>query len=148
MPDDVAAELRHAARAITNESRSPALQLVVRRAKEVINTVGHRLPGLAPMNPCHVHPDDLAELGLTGGDLVRVVSAHGAVQTVVAPDATLRRGVVSLTHGFGDLPGEDDDPFAQGANTNRLLSVADDLQAISAMPRMSAVPVTITAAAS
>ena len=61
----------------------------------------------------------------------------------------MRRGVVSITHGFGRLPADQDADVTNesvGANVNMLLSRTVDLQSISAMPRMSAVPVTITAA--
>jgi len=60
----------------------------------------------------------------------------------VDADASMRRGVVSMTHAFGGLPG-DDDPLVHGVNTGRLISLDNELQPISAMPRMSAVPVTI-----
>ena len=45
-----------------------------------------------------------------------------------------------MTHGFGDLPGLDDDPREFGANPSRLLS-STSLQPIVGMPHMTAVPV-------
>jgi anaerobic selenocysteine-containing dehydrogenase len=152
IPTDVADEL---ARALQASTRSVAdqrpFQLVVRRAKETMNTLGKNLPDLPPtaMNPCSVHPDDLAALGLTDGAAVSVASDHGRVQCCALSDDSMRRGVVSITHGFGRLPVDQDaDATGEsvGANVNMLLSMTVDLQSISAMPRMSAVPVTITAA--
>ena len=55
---------------------------------------------------------------------------------------TLRRGVASMTHGFGG-PGPADALERGGASTNRLLSPTENLQSISGMPMMTAVPVTI-----
>lgn len=149
MPDDVADEL---ARAHTALAAAPApefpFRLVVRRSKEVMNSLGHRLPGLVrlPQNPCFVHPDDLEALGLSEGALAQIQSRNGHIVAVVHADASMRPGVVSMSHSFGGLPGDDDDPLLHGANVNRILSVDDDLQTISAMPLMSAVPVAISAA--
>ena len=90
--------------------------------------------GADGINPCSLHPDDLAALGLREGDAVELASAHGTVRAVVAADATLRPGVVSLTHGF------------EAANAAHLVSGTEDLQTINAMPLMTALPVTVRAA--
>jgi anaerobic selenocysteine-containing dehydrogenase len=150
MPADVAAELAQALRAATHPAgEARPFHMVVRRAKETMNTLGKHLPGLPPttMNPCSVHPDDLAELGLADGASVSVTSDHGSLRCFAHSDASLRRGVVSITHGFGRLPAVAGEPGADsvGANVNMLLSMTADLQTISAMPRMTAVPVTIAA---
>lgn len=146
-PPDVAAELARALRRerIPVASSDGRSLLAVRRILGVMNTVGRRIPGFAPTahNPCRVHPDQLAELGVAGGDLLEVRSAHGRVVAVAEPDDTLRVGVVTMTHCFGDLPGADDDPLAYGVNPGRLLSMSDTAEDINAMPRMTAVEVTI-----
>lgn len=145
-PADVVAELQalaeHLLRPHLDDGR---LLLVVRRVKEVMNSTGTQLPALVrtPPNPCHVHPDDLARLGLADGAEVTVTSDHGRVTTWVRADATLRPGVASMTHGFGGAG--DRDPHGAGASTNRLLSATADLQPISGMPLMSAVPVALAA---
>jgi anaerobic selenocysteine-containing dehydrogenase len=90
-----------------------------------------------------VHPDDLGELGLAEGSMVRLTSKHGSVEAVIHPDATMRRGAASMTHCYGGLPGQEDDPLQYGTNPSRLLSIDSDLQSISMMPHMSAVPITI-----
>ena len=146
-PPDVAAEL---AAALSGErlqaSAARPFRLVVRREKETINTLGRRLPGLpqTPYNPCHMHPDDAAKLPAHAGDTVEIVSDHGRLRAVLALDSTLRPGVLSMTHCYGDLPGHDDDPHAFGANPGRLLSLDHDTETINAMPRMTAVPVSVT----
>jgi anaerobic selenocysteine-containing dehydrogenase len=91
-----------------------------------------------------MHPDDLAELGLAGGDLAEIRSARAAIVAVVEPDEGLRRGLVSITHGFGGLPGEDDDDVRRlGSNVGRLLSAVDDLQPYTYQPMMSNIPVSV-----
>jgi anaerobic selenocysteine-containing dehydrogenase len=119
--------------------------LAVRRLKHVINSTGTQIASLVARaaNPCFVHPRDLTRLGLIEGDEIVVTSAHGSVRSIARTDDTLRPGVVSLTHGFG---GPAADGGSIGANTNALLSATENLQAISAMPLLTAVPVTLAAA--
>ena len=68
---------------------------------------------------------------------------HGRVEAVIEADDTMRRGDASMTHCYGGLPGEEDDPLIYGTNPCRLLSIAQDLQPISLMPHISAVPISI-----
>jgi len=63
---------------------------------------------------------------------------------VAAADATLRRGVIAIAHGFGTLPDEEGDPRSDGAQTNRLICSTRDRETINAMPRMSGIPVNIS----
>ncbi|HEX5588343.1 MAG TPA: molybdopterin-dependent oxidoreductase [Acidimicrobiia bacterium] len=136
LADDVARELRVALDdclgAAATRRRRPFL-LTVRRSKQAMNSLEPRAPGDEPENPCFVHPDDLAMLGVRDGDLVDVTSDHGAITTVAAADHTLRTGVVSMTHARAPSPA-------------RLLSLVEHRQPVSLMPWMTAVPVTITAA--
>ena len=77
---------------------------------------------------------------------VEVVSRNGAVRARVRPDPDLRRGVVSLTHGFGDLPRKRAKYEDVGANANELLSLDDAArESINAMPHMTGIPVAIRA---
>ena len=48
-----------------------------------------------------MHPEDLAALALTDGQLVEVRAAVGSVRIPVQATETMMRGVVSLPHGFG-----------------------------------------------
>src|SRR3546814_15738038 len=59
---------------------------------------------------------------------------------VCSSDLTVRRGVISMSHGFGGLP-EDGDYRVNGSVTNQLISLDRDCQTINAMPRMSGIPV-------
>jgi anaerobic selenocysteine-containing dehydrogenase len=143
LADDVEQELLDALDALVRapEPTRPYL-LVVRRSKHAMNSLGRRVPIGLPYNPCFAHPDDLAELGVAGGELLVLTSDHGTITVVASADPTLRRGVLSITHCYGSLPGDDDDPRQFGANPARLLSLTQHRQPISLMPWMSAVPVT------
>jgi anaerobic selenocysteine-containing dehydrogenase len=147
LADDVHGELRAAFDGLGQaRGTERPFRLVVRRSKNVMNSLGRRVPIGPAYNPCGAHPDDLAALGVADGDLLELTSDHGAVTVVASADDTLPRGVLSLTHCYGDLPGDDSDPRRFGANPARLLSLTEHLQPISLMPWMSAVPVTATRA--
>src|SRR5262249_4334572 len=147
VPDDVHAELRAAFDELgrARDMRRP-YRLVVRRSKNVMNSLGKRVPIGLPYNPCGAHPDDLAALRVADGGLLELTSDPRPITVVASADDTLPRGVLSLTHCYGDLPGDDVDPRRAGANPARLLSLTEHLQPISLMPWMSAVPVTATRA--
>lgn len=148
MPRDVASELAEVLRETTvlDAARSGfSHRLIVRRMREVQNTMYHLLPSIrrrAPYNPAYMHPDELKALGLQDGDEIEIVSPHGCIPAIVAADETLRAGVVSMSHGWGGLPDESATYAAVGSSTN-LLTSCDDRDRINAMPTMSAVPVKI-----
>lgn len=48
-----------------------------------------------------MHPDDIAEYGLTAGRHAELVSRVGKVRAVVESDTDMMQGVVSLPHGWG-----------------------------------------------
>jgi anaerobic selenocysteine-containing dehydrogenase len=149
LPPDVADELRRAfddaaASADADGPRERPFMLINRRNRDSMNSVGRRQAGARySYNPCFVHPDDLADLGVDAGTLVMLTSKHGSMHAVVQPDATMRRGAASMTHCYGGLPDLEADPLRYGSNPSRLLSIDSDLQEISMMPHMSAVPISI-----
>jgi anaerobic selenocysteine-containing dehydrogenase len=123
--------------------------LIPRRENRVINSTGRTLPGLMrgrSYNPAFMHPDDLARLGVSAGDLVSISSEHDSVTGVVEADPDLRPGVVSMSHGFGGNPGDDEDPRVDGANTNRLLRTDTEFDRVTGIPRMGALPVAVVPA--
>ena len=138
---DVATEIAAALTPATASSTRP-FQLIVRRNKESMNTLGRRIVG-SRHNPLHVHPDDLATLAISEGDLVDIESDHGQIRGVAATDTTSKPGVLSMTHCYGDLPGQDEDPLRYGANPARLLSHEVGIQSINAMPQMTAIPLSV-----
>jgi NADH-quinone oxidoreductase subunit G len=58
----------------------------------------------APKPYLALHPDDLAELGLTGGDTVRVNLSGEVRQLQVMVLPSLARGLAGLPVGLPDLP--------------------------------------------
>jgi anaerobic selenocysteine-containing dehydrogenase len=145
-PPDVVAEL-----AAVREETTPgtdSFRLAVRRLRDVQNTMYHRLDGVRrrlPENPAYLHPDDLESLALVDDGLVEISSAHGTICLPARADDGVRRGVVSVPHGWGDLldgPGSDANP---GTNTNRLTSAAECLDPINAMPWLTGLPVRLRA---
>lgn len=122
------------------------LRLIVRRMAHVMNSPTVAAPtGKPTFNPASLHPDDLSELGIDDGALVEIRSRRASVVAVAQADATLRPGTVSMTHSFGDLPGQDDDVRRCGTSVGRL--IADDVafDPYSGQPRMSNIPVRVVA---
>jgi anaerobic selenocysteine-containing dehydrogenase len=147
-PPDVIAELAevHAGRLAPGRDDRFPLSLIVRRLREVSNSMYHELPAIRqrmPYNPAYLHPEDLAALGLAAGDHARILSDHGEIPAIVAADPSLRRGMVSMAHGWGGLPDDGAGYDKVGAYTGLLISTDRDLEAINAMPRQSAIPVRV-----
>ncbi len=152
LPADVAAELRDVASRVPGiegvevDGRSFRYRLAVRRLRDAVNSAGLNLPSIRrrlPSNPAYMNPDDMKAEGLRDGDGVLIESPHGAIRARAAADPTLRSGVVSVPHGFGGLP-DDEDGAERGVAVNLLLSL-EQREAINAMPRMSGVPVNLRA---
>jgi anaerobic selenocysteine-containing dehydrogenase len=132
--------------------RQPAVPgtfaLISRRMLGVLNSVGQDVPylrGKAAYNPAYLHPEDIAELGLQPGAAALLEGPAGRLRVLVQPDPTLRRGLVSCAHAWGDAPGHDDDTSSKGSNTNRIVDNTEAFDPISGIPKMSAVTVTLVA---
>lgn len=123
-------------------------RLVSRRMMRVYNSTGDSLPRLRrrwSYNPAFMHADDLARLGVRPGDVVRIESAHDFIYAVAEETADVKPGVVSMAHAHGDVPERDGELREIGSNTGRLVSTARDFEAVSGMPRQSAIPVRVRA---
>jgi len=110
------------------------LLMVSRREHALYNSVAHDLPALRrrlPHNPAHLNPADAARLGVVDGTTVEIASSVGRIHAVAHLAADVREGVVSIAHGFAD------------ACTAALIDDATDYEALSGLPLMSAVPVTV-----
>ena len=120
-------------------------RLASRRHRDRFNSMGNLLSGIkkrVPYNVAYLNPDDMTAKSVTNGDWVELTSDAGSVRAIAEADETLRPGVVSLIHGFGDLP-DSTDYLTDGISTNLLISTDRDLQTINAMPRMSGIPVNV-----
>jgi len=136
-------------------SREPAespdafpFRLVCRRLPDVYNSSGHQLPAArvrpgSRINPAWMHPADLEALGLSSGQEVVLRSRHGAIPAVVASAAELRRGVISMAHGFGEGPESRAGAREGGSNTGRLVSVEEGYDPYTGIPIMSGIPVAV-----
>jgi anaerobic selenocysteine-containing dehydrogenase len=122
------------------------LLLIPRRIQNVTNGTTRLEPRRLKVltNPAFLHPDELRMRGITPGDLAEVRSRHGRIEVVVEADPDLRRGVLAIAHGFGRAPNESADTRRHGANVNRLTRLDDDYDRFSGMPRMGAIPVSLT----
>ncbi len=122
------------------------LLLVSRREHAVYNSVGHQLPALRrrrPFNPAYLNPVDAQRVGAEDGSRIVIESAIGAVHAVLQCAPDVREGVVSLAHGF-----EASDDEGRAASSSVLVDDASDYDALSGLPRMSAIPVIVRIAAS
>ena len=97
-----------------------------------------------PFNPGFMNPEDMAQEGISEGDEIEIASRHGAIRVRAESDPSLRRGVVSVTHGFGALPRAEAKYEDVGVSTNWLTSTSDaSRESINAMPWMTGFPVSI-----
>jgi anaerobic selenocysteine-containing dehydrogenase len=122
-------------------------RLVSRRLMTAYNSSGRDLPRLRSKrkyNAAFMNPNDLRRLGLASGDLIEISSDHAAILGIVEPDATVREGLISMSHAFGDAPEHDGDVRAIGSNTGRLTPVDRNYDRYTGLPRMSNIPVRIT----
>lgn len=100
-------------------------------------------------NPLHVSVEDAARLGLQDGAAVTVTSGWGRIEASVWVDATLRAGVVAMTHGWGNerTPGLRVASRYPGVNVNELLPTGPgSYEKLSNQAHMTGVPVVVTLA--
>ncbi len=123
-------------------------RLISRRLREVCNSTGQDFPTLRarrPFNPAFMNPEDLAELGVTSGELVEIESSHGRIVAVAEAADDVLSGTISIAHSWGDLPELDVSPRERGSCTSLLIDNASEYDPISGIPRMSAIPVNVCA---
>jgi anaerobic selenocysteine-containing dehydrogenase len=125
-------------------------RLITRRMMHVHNSTYNvkAMKNREDFNPLFAHPADLEQLDISDGETVRITSQHGAVVAVARADATMRRGVVSITHNFGSAPNEEEKIRFCGTSVQRLISVEVDYDPYTGMPKMSAIPVRLEPARS
>ncbi len=123
--------------------------LIGRRHLRSNNSWMHNVPALAGgTNRCtlQMHPDDVAELGLA--DTAKVKGPGGEVLAPIEPTPGMRRGVVSLPHGWGHDRGGTRLGVAAGqpgVNVNQL-NDGSQLDPLSGTAVLSGIPVDIAPA--
>ncbi|MEU1272382.1 molybdopterin oxidoreductase family protein [Streptomyces sp. NPDC005799] len=148
LPQPIADDLPRLRRAL--RERPEGLVLVGRRHLRSNNSWMHNVPALTGgSNRCtlHIHPEDAERLGVRDGAPVRVKGAGGEVTARAEVTDGVRRGVVSLPHGWGhDRPGTRLRHAATepGVNVNQLLD-GSLLDPLSGNAVLNGVPVDITA---
>lgn len=123
-------------------------RLVSRRLKATLNSLGPELPGLArkgTTNAAYMNPEDLSELGIEAGDLIEITSTVGAITGVCAAAPDVKRGVISMSHSWGDGSLEDDKVRDIGVPTSRLTSTTACYDDMTGMAVLSAIPVNVKA---
>ncbi|MBW2499438.1 MAG: molybdopterin-dependent oxidoreductase, partial [Deltaproteobacteria bacterium] len=154
MPEDVRAELA----AVEARLVAPPLadgpfryRLAVRRLRDANNSAGLSLPSIkarVPFNPAFMNPEDMHDEGFEEGELLEIASHHGKIEARAKADPALRRGVVSISHGFGALPRARAKYEDVGSSTNHLTSLDDGArESINAMPHMTGIPISVRPAA-
>ncbi|WP_033292439.1 molybdopterin-containing oxidoreductase family protein [Amycolatopsis jejuensis] len=81
-----------------------------------------------------VHPLDADELGVADGGEVVVTTRHGSLRLTASFDERVSRGTVAIPHGFAD------------ANVCELTSETHDVDDLTGLPIMTALPVAIAPA--
>lgn len=147
MPADVAVDMVEMARDDSSalDAEFP-FRLISRRMRESQNSFGRNFPSVRERfqyNPAFMNPLDMDELGLAADDPVEIISSRAAIAGRVRPEPALRRGVVSMAHCWGGLPGREASYDQGGSSTARLISLDEDCEAVNHMPRMSGIPVRI-----
>jgi anaerobic selenocysteine-containing dehydrogenase len=123
-------------------------KLVSRRTRHRFNSTGGHLPSLKAKrttNPAHIHPDDLAALGIEDGMLISITSPIGTIIGVAEASVAMRRGIISMAHAWGDVTSDANTVRDQGVSTNRLVSETVDYDPITGQSLQSAIPVRIAA---
>jgi anaerobic selenocysteine-containing dehydrogenase len=121
--------------------------LIGRRHLRSNNSWMHNLPALAGgTNRCtlRIHPDDAAALGVT--DRARIKGPGGELEAPVEITGDIRRGVVSLPHGWGHDQGGTRQKVAEGqpgVNVNQL-NDGTSLDQLSGTAVLNGIPVQIS----
>lgn len=128
--------------------KRPPMQMVSRRTLRSMNSWMNNVPPLAKgKDRCTllIHPDDAAFHHIVDGEKVRVRNGENAMIVPVEITENIRRGVVSIPHGWGhDRPGARLNVAKKqpGVNANRV-NPANALDRPSGTSVVNGVPVTI-----
>ena len=143
-PADVASELNRVLSA-EHDGRF-RYRLTCRRILEAMNSAyrdAQRTRHKYPVNWAYMNPEDMNAESLGDGDCIEIESEAGRINALVKAESALRRGVISMTHMFGQLQSSHDPVQQAGSYTGRLSSLQQPLEPINYMPRFSGIPVNV-----
>jgi len=138
---EMLAELRALATEVPPGADYPFVLMAGERRSYNANQI-YRNPSWRKIDPhgsMRIHPDDAVALDIGNGEHVECVSAHGSIDVVIEIDDTVRRGMVTLPHGYG-MRHNGSEPL--GPELNRLTSSAH-CDPLSRTPYHKYVPVHI-----
>lgn len=144
-PPELLADTERLRAALT--AAAPEVVLIGRRHLRSNNSWMHNVPRLVSgTNRCtlHIHPDDVARLGL--GDHAIVKSAAGAVTVPLEPTEAIMPGVVSLPHGWGHGGSDQEVARAHAGVSANALTDDSVLDVPSGNAVFNGVPVSVTPA--
>jgi len=123
------------------------LRLVSLRELRSHNTWFHNVDKLMKdrRQTARIHPKDAAELGLSDGEAVAIVSKSGRVEVPVRLTEEMAPGVVALPQGWGHRGGWRTAVAAGGANYNDLTSSDPDDLDVSGNAVFNGIPVRLEA---
>lgn len=142
------AEVREERPVSDAEAEDYPFRLVSRRTGAAYNSSGRDLPNFTRKqthNPAYMNPDDLSRLGLAAGATVRIESDRGSILGVLEAAPDVRRGVISMSHAYGEAPDRDGEFREIGSTTGRLIDCQRNYDAYSGIPRMSSIAVRVEA---
>jgi anaerobic selenocysteine-containing dehydrogenase len=150
-PEAILADIPRLAAGMHDGPADGELVLVGRRDLRSNNSWMHNVKVLVKGKPrctLHVHPDDAARLGLVDGAPATVTARTGRVVAPVHVTDAVRRGVVSLPHGWGhDLPGMRLGVAADHAGVNSNLLADDErIDAVTGTAAFTGLPVEVAPA--
>jgi anaerobic selenocysteine-containing dehydrogenase len=126
------------------------LKLITRRDPFMHNSWYANVPAMKrgdrDRNRLYVHPDDARARGLADGAKARIWNEHGELALEVTHDPGLMRGVVALTHGWGNRGSTGMSLAARtpGVNANALLPIgAGSFEPLSSQAFMTGIPVEV-----
>lgn len=142
---EMLSELRALADEAPLSSEFPFILMAGERRSYNANQI-YRSPAWRKVDPhgaMRMHPEDAQQLALVDGAAAHCQSATGRIAVVIALDATLRRGMVTLPHGYG-MRYKNSAPI--GPEINRL-TASEHCDAMAKTPLHKYVPVRVTAVA-
>tara|TARA_R110002124_G_scaffold96190_3_gene240854 strand:+ start:3457 stop:5592 length:2136 start_codon:yes stop_codon:yes gene_type:complete len=141
LPSDVNDELQRAGSQYQRQPSDNDFLLIVRRNKDLMNSSGSQLSATIKKhgsNKAFLHPDDMEQLGIEPGMEIELKNSVGSVRCPAAMDPALKRGIVSVSHGWS---GNRLNPFEA---TNALVDDEREIETINAMPVMTGIRVSIS----